>query len=340
MLGLLRVKQLIWTCLLIGLVGCSAAPATLTPLPTIPPPTATPISTRAPSLAANQSRTPLPSLTPLGGVASATAVPVTKPLGTPSTPIPLVPSSTSALIALTTATASVNSTATITNTPISAQPGSAPPFTVDLPPGWTFTYTLVPINDIAGAVTINLAAYSGVVSGGGGRGFIFVLWNFPTLMPISPRALPTSARDVQEQASLSDGYRLLRGSILDSTCAVNIYGRNYYKVAGRDGIGQIFQTSACQDNRPDIIGWYSGLWEGGKQFLFYSYVEPPNAFNNGRSELQAILNTVKFDSSGVPAILPSPSPAPTGGSAPRASTTPLLLPTPTRATPTATPELN
>jgi hypothetical protein len=220
------------------------------------------------------------------------------------------------------------------------QPGEAPPFTIDLPTGWNYTYTLIPINDLMGTVTANFAAYSGVIADGTGRGYILVMWNFPTLVPISPNAVPTNVKDIQDQSSFSDGYRLLRGTILDTSCAVNIYGRNYFKIGGRDGLGQIFQTSGCLDNRPDLIGWYAGIWEGGKQYMFYSYVEPPQAYNNGQAELQAILNSVKFQNLPIvpnqtPVIVPTQV---TPGTAIPRTATPLLAATPVPPTPTL--ELN
>lgn len=233
------------------------------------------------------------------------------------------------------ATLPPNISPTPSETPLSVQPGTAPPFTIDLPQGWNHTYTLIPINDLAGTVSANFAAYSGVVAGGTGRGFILVMWNFPTIVPISPLAVPTNVKDIQDQSSFSDGYRMLRGSILDSSCAVNIYGRNYFKIGGREGLGQIYQTSGCLDNRPDLIGWYAGVWEGGKQYMFYAYVEPPQAYNNGQADLQSILNSVKFQNA--PAN-PTPNMTPVIVSTSARTATPLLAATPAPATPTL--ELN
>jgi hypothetical protein len=289
--------------LLITLSACNTAPPpTITPAPTQTaiPATFTPFPTIDTPVAAR--RTALPTLTPIGGVASATFAP---PTIDPNAP----PTATSALIAQASATLPPGISPTPSATLPSVQPGAAPPFTIDLPEGWNYTYTLIPINDLAGPVTVNVASYSGVI--GGGRGFILVLWNFPTIVPISPRAIPTNVKDIQDQSSFSDGYRMLRGSILDTACAVNIYGRNYFKIGGREGLGQLYQTSGCLDNRPDLIGWYAGIWEGGKQYMFYSYVEPPQAYNNGQAALQAILNTVKFQDSPVSPIAPTQPAAPT-----------------------------
>jgi hypothetical protein len=227
------------------------------------------------------------------------------------------------LIALTTVTAEAANqrplTPTFTPTGSGLQPGVPPPLTIKLPEGWRTTYTLVPFNDLTGtSSTLNLAAYAGSVSGGSGLGFIYILWNFPSVMPVNPRALPTSIADAQTATTLSDGYRLLRGTILDSTCLVNVYGQNYFGIGERKTIGQIFQTTACQDGRPDLVGWYTGVWEGNRHYLVFAWVEPPVAFNNGQADLQKILNTIQF----VP-VTPAPTPPPTTQS-PAPTATPTL----------------
>ncbi len=312
-----------WLMLLVAclIAGCTPTPV-VTPVPTSTPTVAATLLMADTPQGAAPTRTPLPSVTPAGvqAVVAGATTEIPTPInggtqGITTTPITSVPSATSALIAA----ASSVPTSGASATPAGAQPGSPPPFTLALPANWKGTYTLVPITDALTTATMNVAAYAGPVANGGGTGYLFVLWNFPTLLPINPAALPTSVKDSQEQATLTDGYRLLRGSILDATCIVNIYGRNYFKLAGGNGIGQMFQTTGCQDNRPDIVGWYTGQWVGGRQFIFYAYVEPPAAFNGAQPDLTALLASLRFD----------------GNAAAMATSAPVMT-----VTPTNTPEFN
>jgi hypothetical protein len=257
------------------------------------------------------------------------------------------PSATSALVALASVTVDPRITPSITPTPVSIQPGSPPPFAIGLPAAWKTTNTLIPVNDLSGSGIMNLAAYAGPLANGTATGFIFAFWNFPTALPISMQALPTSVQDAQEKAAVSDGYRILRSYLLDESCAVNIYGRNYFPVGDLRGTGQIFQTSGCQDNRPDLVGWYSGVWVGGRQFLFFAYVEPASGFNNAQGGLQSVLNTIRFAE-----VLPTlPGATATPLLAAKASPVPLTAPpaltpttapvtNPSRLPATATPENN
>lgn len=275
--------------------ACTPSPA-LTPVPTSTPTVAATLLMADTPAGVAPTRTALPSVTPAQAIIAGANTEVPTPIyggtqGITTTPITSVPSATSALIAA----ASMVPTSAASAIPAGAQPGSPPPFTLALPANWKGTYTLVPITDALTTATMNVAAYAGPVANGGGTGYLFALWNFPTLLPINPAALPTSIKDSQEKATLTDGYRLLRGSVLDATCIVNIYGRNYFKLAGGNSIGQMFQTTGCQDNRPDIVGWYTGQWVGGRQFIFYAYVEPPAAFNAAQPDLTALLASLRFD---------------------------------------------
>jgi hypothetical protein len=192
-----------------------------------------------------------------------------------------------------------------------------------LPKGWRATYTRLPVVDQVGEALVNVAAYAGPVSGDAqtsGTGFIYILWNYPSLAPVNPAALPTSIADFQNQQILGDAYRLLRGTVFDISCTFGTYGHGDFTIGKRPAVGQTFQSTACQDNSPDVVGWYAGLYQGGTGLLFYAYIQPVAAYNLGRPDLQHILDSVVFGAANPATAAPvSPTIAKT--------TAPALLPT-------------
>ncbi|MHB8625314.1 MAG: hypothetical protein ACYDBJ_01730 [Aggregatilineales bacterium] len=277
------------------------------------------------SVPAMPTASPIPTVLPTvtSAVPTATDIPTLLPTDTPN----LTPSATSALVSA----ASLMPNTTPSAKPFVPQPGDPPPLTIQLPSGWHATFTQVPVSDQLSQALVNVAAYAGPV-GDGGTGFIYILWNYPSLVPVNPGALPTSAADLVNQQLLSDGLRLLRGTVLDASCTFGNYGHTDFTVGGQAAVGQLFQAAACQDNSPDVAGWYAGLRQAGKNLLFYAYIQPVSAYNNGRADVQRILDSVIFSATtSTPIRTPVISPSSTVP--PR----PTLAPT---AIPTGTPELD
>lgn len=283
------------------------------------------LSACSPSPALTPAASPIPTLLPTNTSAAPTAtdIPTLLPTDTPN----LTPSATSALVAA----ASLTPNTTPSARPFVPQPGDPPPLTIQLPSGWHATFTQVPVADQFSQALINVAAYAGPVSDNG-TGFIYVLWNYPSLVPVNPGALPTSASDLVNQQLLSDGLRLLRGTVLDASCTFGNYGHTDFTVGGQPAVGQLFQAAACQDNSPDVAGWYAGLRQAGKNLLFYAYIQPVSAYNNGRADVQHILDSVVFSS--VTATPPgTPAAPPSLTALPRPTLAPTVIPT-------GTPELD
>ncbi|MCC7446526.1 MAG: hypothetical protein IT324_03870 [Anaerolineae bacterium] len=313
-----------------------SACATSAPTPTV---TAPPASiTQAPATAASTSgptvtRTPLPSLTPshaaqmtqgavLPSVTTTAAnTNIPGPAGSPPVTVPAQPSSTSALLALT-----PNAALTPLPTQAALQPGGPPPLDIKLPPDWKFGYQLVPIRDQFVQASMNMAVYQGPVTGG--QGTIIILWGFPSLAPpptlsgaqLLTNAPGTPAPDLQAQAIWADGLRLLQGTVLDLTCNVGHFGQRTLTIGGQQAIGEYFAASQCQ-GEPDTAGWFAGLKQGGGTFLFYAYIDPVQAYNQGRPEVQQILDTVAFHT---PSATRPAAPPTNTSSAPAATTTPVL----------------
>jgi hypothetical protein len=205
-------------------------------------------------------------------------------------------------------------------------PGGAPPLDIKLPPNWKYGYQLVPIRDQFVQASMNMAVYQGPVTGG--QGTIIVLWGFPSLAPpptlsgaqLLTNAPGTPAPDLQAQAIWADGLRLLQGTVLDLTCNVGHFGQRTLTIGGQQAIGEYFAASQCQ-GEPDTAGWFAGLRQGGGNFLFYAYIDPVQAYNQGRPEVQQILDTVVFRTTS--ATRPAAPPTNTS-SAPAATTTPVL----------------
>jgi len=283
-LHFLRVRAtLILIGLLLTLTGCFSSANALIPNTVTPGPTAAPTLTPAPTQ-------------PL----TATAVPT----------INLTPSATSALVAAATSNTDATLGATFSPSPAAVQPGDPPPFAITLPTRWRSTYTRVTVQDQFSRANVNIAAYAGPLANNAkGTGFIYVLWNFPSVMPANPAASPLPAAQFNQQMLLSDGIRLLRGTVIDISCIVGNYGQTSFKVGGQDAIGQHFQVTGCQDGTPELAGWYAGLRLNGRSLLFYSYVDPVSAYNNGQADLQKVLDSVDFNSAPVISATPAPATA-------------------------------
>ncbi len=291
----------------------------------------TPTSTLVPVTVTPRPVTALPSLTPLPTVTPAPSLISSLPTGAPPSAFPsqiaatpgtsAPPVSTSALLAI---------TPIVGLTPVASEPkplpGSPPPLDIKLPPHWKLGYSIVPVRYGPEEAGMNVAAYSGPVQGGTAQ--IIVLWGFPSLgpppTPAGPQSLTTvpgtPAPDLQMQLLWADGYRLLQGTVVDITCNMGNYGqRNDFTVGGLPAVGQYYGVSQCQ-GEPDAMGWFAGVNQYGGNFLFYVNIQPPEAYNNARAEVQKILDTVVFRKPAATPVAPPPTntvPAAPGTAAPK-----------------------
>ncbi len=261
------------------------------------------LSAAQPSSAQSPTRTPLPSLTPSPTLSLPTAAP-TSALPTSTLSPLLQPTVTSPLLAETSTAIS-----TPAATPNLLQAGSPPPLTLELPEGWLGAYQVVPVRVALEAYPMNVAVYRGALREGG-IGTLIVLWGFPSIAPPptipplagTPTAPPDPLGDFVSRALYSDGLRLLQGAVIDITCNVGTTGQTPLNVAGMAGVGTYYSVTQCQ-GEPDTAGWFVGARFNNRNFLFYVYVEPVEAYNAARAQLQEILDSVRFS-------VPTPTAAP------------------------------
>ncbi len=162
----------------------------------------------------------------------------------------------------------------------------APPLTLDLPEGWQYGYDALVLQDIDGIRPVPFALYQGPVTGG--TGSIVLLWGFPNLVNYSATASANVQLDVW-----TDGTRLLRLAVFEQGCNVGTDLRRDYSVGGMQAIGTQFAAVGCPQF-PDTRGWFAGLRQFNINFVFYVYTDPITAMDKAQSELQAILDTVRF----------------------------------------------
>jgi hypothetical protein len=186
--------------------------------------------------------------------------------------------------------------------------GDAPPFGINLPRGWQYAYQYVPIRTAYDAVMMGVAVYQGPVTNGVGT--IIALWGFPSIAPpatLSAETIITATTPAQTATPGSegvlddfarsmlwtDGLRLLQGTVVDITCNVGTSGESDFTVGGRPAVGTYFNITGCQ-GEPDTAGWFAGVTSEGGNLLFYAYVEPIEAYNDARGDLQTVLDSVRY----------------------------------------------
>jgi hypothetical protein len=194
------------------------------------------------------------------------------------------------------------------NVQYTAGVGAAPPITLSLPQGWVTRDDVLLLNDVSSQYPLPFTVYTGPISGG--QGTIVLLWGFPSLIPLSSDSgqAALSGGPVTTN-SYADGLRLLRLAIVDPLCNVGTDIQREYPIGDRVGQGTQFASVDCPEE-PDTRGWFVGLEEKTLSFVFYMYSEPMEISDRARGELQAILNTVRFN-------VPEP------GTLPQVSTTPI-----------------
>ncbi len=286
--------------------------------------------------AQNPTRTPLPSVTPSPTVslgiatglpgpsatptdmvsAAMTATALKKATGTGPTLAPSMPSATATSPLLAASPTSPNTTPQPTKSLV--QVGIAPQYTIKLPEGWGYAYQRVPVRTGLDEQLMNVAIYRGPLPKA--IGTIVVLWAYPSTvapptiapLPGTPTPIPGSGGDILSQMLWTDGLRLLQGAILDITCNVGTTGQRAFSVGPVQGVGTFFNVTGCQ-GEPETAGWFVGVNQYGRNYLFYAYVEPVESYNDARGDLQKILDTVQFvaPATGTPApATPGPSSTP------------------------------
>lgn len=246
------------------------------------------------SAAQNPTRTPLPSLTPSDtpslSLPTGAAVTVAPPV---STPTPAVSPTSPLLVVTATATPPSGSPAPRT------APGNAPPIQFDLPAGWQFAYRVVPVRVALESYAMNVAIYRGPLPNS--IGTVIILWGFPSLAPPptfppapgTPTAIPQPGGDFVSRMLWADGLRLLQGTVLDITCNVGTAGEQAFTIGGIPAVGTYFNVTGCQ-GEPDTAGWFAGVNQYGRNFLFYAYIEPIESYNSARPDMQRLLDTIRF----------------------------------------------
>ncbi|GAB4512363.1 MAG: hypothetical protein OHK0046_11750 [Anaerolineae bacterium] len=166
--------------------------------------------------------------------------------------------------------------------------GVPAPLTLDLPDGWRSLSDTVVVQDVDTMRVIPFTVYTGPVTGG--TGFITVLYGFPSILP------------TQGTVTLgSDGLRLLRLAVTDLGCNIGVDAEadQVYTVGDQVAVGSYFSAVDCPES-PDTRGWFAVLNYDNVNIAFYMYAEPISAMDgSAEAELQAILNTVRFDLSGI-----------------------------------------
>lgn len=263
---------------------------------------------------------PLPTITPLPSVTASPTVALGVPTGLPGPSA----TATSALLAATVTSSAPQSTPTsallsasatpANNTPqptvALVQSGGAPLLSFKFPQGWVYAFQRVSVRTGLSESFMNVAIYRGPLPKG--TGTIIVLWGYPNTVapPTStpgsgtPTGVPGSGTDILSQMLWTDGLRLLQGAILDITCNVGTTGQRMFSVGNVQGIGTFYNVTGCQ-GEPETAGWFVGVNQYERNYLFYAYIEPVDAYNDARGDLQKILDTVQF----IPPPTVTPTPA-------------------------------
>jgi hypothetical protein len=177
----------------------------------------------------------------------------------------------------------------ITVEPLLGQPVE-PPLEIALPDGWAeqMNDTLL-LPDVDAMRPIPFVVWSGPVTGGTGR--ILLLWGFASMIGGNPfeTQLETPAPD-----AWADGLRLLRLAVNEPGCNIGTDLRRDFRVGLLPAVGTQFSAVDCPE-APDTRGWFAGLNEGGLNFVFFVFTDPIDAMTAAAEELQAILDTVRFD---------------------------------------------
>ncbi|MDX2076931.1 MAG: hypothetical protein SFZ02_10900 [bacterium] len=166
-----------------------------------------------------------------------------------------------------------------------------PPISITLPEGWRSQNGTIVVQDIIGLRVLPFTVYVGEVNGG--IGFIVLLWGFES---IAISADPMNTENVVFNPFM-DGARLLRLALVESECNLGTDVEREYPIGDKIGRGTSFAVVSCP-NTVDTRGWFVSINEEGLNFAFYVYAEPIETMDGAEADLQAILDTVRFDVQG------------------------------------------
>lgn len=174
-----------------------------------------------------------------------------------------------------------------------------PPLAIDLPASWGAYYDTYIYTELDGRVeTLPLAFYQGPVTGGVGN--IVLLWGFDSFVGA-----------VFEQAPdpWLDGLRLLQPVVFSPECNVGRFPKRDYRIGAFDAVGAQFTAIDCPNEAPDTRGWFAATTYEGLNFAFYAYIDPLQpAGSQAEFDLQAILDSVRFDLDAYQEIIPELTP--------------------------------
>lgn len=184
------------------------------------------------------------------------------------------------------------------------QAGVTPPYEITLPDGWQAQYFAIPIQDIDGDISvIQTATYAGPVTGG--VGIITTIWGYSSITTVNP--ITGAGGDT---SLYLDGLRFWRLLVVEQDCTVGTDLQRNFTVGTQDAIGTFVSAVECGE-LGDTAGWFAGVEVDELNFLFYAYVDPREIIETGAdTELQAILDTVRFDVIGWLTETPDLTPAP------------------------------
>lgn len=162
-------------------------------------------------------------------------------------------------------------------------PGTPPPLTLELPPGWQAAHILLPFRTPVTVREVPMSLYEGTLPGGA-SGHLYLFWGFPNVTTPSG-----------EVNLWTDALQILRGSLVDQSCNLGIdLEQKTYRVGGHEAVGTLFSAVDCE-GEPDTAGYFAALQVDGGNYAFFFAVEPPGAFADQFPALQAVLDSVRFE---------------------------------------------
>lgn len=238
-------------------------------------------------------------------VAQFTPVPTSTPTPVPPTATPFPPGFTPTL-----PTQDMTLTSSSVTLEAMIQSDLNAPITISLPQGWVTNNFNLPLLLGDMLSTVPFTYYAGPMADG--QATIAVLWGFDNITPVDL----SSEEDLEVINLWSDGVRLLVTGLLEPGCNPGLDVERDFMVGDREAVGSFFSAVECPES-PDISGWFAVLEIEGLNFAFFVYFEPRDRFTGDiLQQLQAIIDTVRFDLSLLPAVVPtfpvvlSPTPTP------------------------------
>lgn len=233
-------------------------------------------------------------------VAQFSPVPTSTPTPVPPTATPFPPGFTPTL-----STPQVTQTAFAGTLEAMVQSDLSAPISISLPEGWVTNNLNLPLVLFDQMKTVPFTYYAGPLADG--QATIAVLWGFENLTPVDLEAMATD--DQIDMFDLwSDGVRLLVTGLLEPGCNPGLDVEREFTVGGIPAVGSFFAAIECPET-PDVSGWFAVLDIDDLNFAFFVYFEPRDRLTGDvLEEMQAIIDTVRFDLSLLPTTMPGLEP--------------------------------